>query len=333
MFRILCFALLASATAAPAQDTSVRVWAAGDWIRISPVTGRTLEGRPDARAGSTVWDAAAKTVSLKAARNEFVAFQVIVEAGAPLDGIDVQSDGFRHPQGSRLEGRNVALFKEWYTQVRRPSTGYEKSSLGPDWYPDALMPYRKAGLSSGFPFSIPDLHNNIPNQRNHAVWVDIFVPYDRSAAPPGRYSGSVDVSWKGGKDTLRVVLDVWDFALPQENPLERKFYALGEKAFYYRAGPLDFSCSSCHGEEGKRIRLQDLPPLYKNPGDGVGIAAWPAYRVSNGQMWSMQLRLQDCLRLQRFPYPLFGSDVTIALAVYMGVNAKGAKSIAPALKR
>ena len=43
--------------------------------------------------------------------------------------------------------------------------------------------------------------------------------------------------------------------------------------------------------------------------------------------------MNDCLRLQRFAYPLFASDVTIALAVYMGVNAKGAKSIAPALKR
>lgn len=123
------------------------------------------------------------------------------------------------------------------------------------------------------------------------------------------------------------------FALPQQHPQERKFYALGEKAFYYRAGPMDFSCASCHGEENKRIRLQDLPVLYKNPGDGLGMAAWPAYRVSNGQMWGMQLRLNDCLRLQRFPYPKFGSDVTTALAVYMGVNAKGAKSVAPALKR
>lgn len=123
------------------------------------------------------------------------------------------------------------------------------------------------------------------------------------------------------------------FALPQQHPLERKFYALGQKAFFYRAGPMDFSCASCHGEEDKRIRLQDLPVLYKNPGDGVGFAAWPAYRVSNGQMWGMQLRLNDCLRLQRFPYPKFGSDITTALAVYMGVNASGAKSIAPALKR
>ena len=123
------------------------------------------------------------------------------------------------------------------------------------------------------------------------------------------------------------------FNLSQAHPLERKFYALGEKMFYMRAGPMDFSCASCHGEEGKRIRLQDLPVLYKNPGDGLGMAAWPAYRVSNGQMWSMQLRLNDCLRLQRFPYPHFGSDVTIALLEYMAVNAKGAKAITPALKR
>ena len=46
------------------------------------------------------------------------------------------------------------------------------------------------------------------------------------------------------------------------------------------AAPYDFACASCHGEDGKRIRLQDLPNLTKNPGDGVGFAAWPAYRVS-----------------------------------------------------
>ncbi len=123
------------------------------------------------------------------------------------------------------------------------------------------------------------------------------------------------------------------FALPQDHEQERKMYALGRKAFFYRAGPMDFSCASCHGVDGKRIRLQDLPNLTKNPGNGIGFAAWPAYRVSNGQMWSMQHRLNDCLRLQRFPYPKFGSEMTIALGVYMGVNAKGAESIAPALKR
>jgi len=123
------------------------------------------------------------------------------------------------------------------------------------------------------------------------------------------------------------------FNLPQSHVAEKTMYEVGKRLFYMRGGSHDFSCASCHGEDGKRIRLQDLPNLTKNPGDGVGFAAWPAYRVSNGQMWGMQLRLNDCYRQQRFPYPLFGSDATIALGTYMGVNAKGAESIAPSIKR
>ncbi|MDP3082776.1 MAG: sulfur oxidation c-type cytochrome SoxA [Rubrivivax sp.] len=123
------------------------------------------------------------------------------------------------------------------------------------------------------------------------------------------------------------------FNLPQGHAEERKSYEIGKRVFFFRGGPYDFSCASCHSDEGKRIRLQDLPVLTKNPGDGVGFAAWPAYRVSNGQMWSMQLRLNDCYRQQRFPFPGFASEATVALGTYMGVNAKGAESIAPAIKR
>ena len=123
------------------------------------------------------------------------------------------------------------------------------------------------------------------------------------------------------------------FNLPQSNTQEKVTYELGKRAFFYRAGPYDFSCASCHAQAGKRIRLQDLPELTKNPGDGVGFAAWPAYRVSSGEMWSMQRRLNDCYRQQRFPYPGYASDVTVALGVYMGVNAKGAPSVAPAPNR
>lgn len=124
-----------------------------------------------------------------------------------------------------------------------------------------------------------------------------------------------------------------DFNLPQSHAQEKLMYETGKRMFFTRGGPHDFSCASCHGEDNKRIRLQDLPNLTKNPGDGVGFAAWPAYRVSNAQMWGMQLRLNDCFRQMRWPEPKFGSDATIALSVYMGVNGKGAESIVPAIKR
>ena len=123
------------------------------------------------------------------------------------------------------------------------------------------------------------------------------------------------------------------FKLPQAHAEERKMLEVGRRLFFFRGGPYDFSCASCHGEDGKRIRLQDLPNLTKNPGDGVGFAAWPAYRVSSGELWGMQRRLNDCFRQQRFPYPGYASDVTVALSVYMGVKSEGAASIAPSIKR
>ncbi len=111
------------------------------------------------------------------------------------------------------------------------------------------------------------------------------------------------------------------FNLPQTHRMERAMYETGKRLFFTRGGTHDFSCASCHGSDDKRIRLQDLPNLTKNPGDGIGFAAWPAYRVSNAQMWGMQLRLNDCFRQMRWPEPKFGSD------------AKTAESIVPAIKR
>lgn len=121
--------------------------------------------------------------------------------------------------------------------------------------------------------------------------------------------------------------------LPQSHIEERKMYEVGKRLFFMRGGSHDFACATCHSQDEKRIRLQDLPNLTKNPGAGNGFGAWPAYRVSNGQMWGAQLRLNDCYRQQRFPYPLFGSEATIALGVYMGVNGKGGETVAPAIKR
>ena len=151
----------------------------------------------------------------------------------------------------------------------------------------------------------------------------------------------IDGQWGKGERANTTALATWiaaqskgmAFHLPQGHAQERTMYEVGKRLFYQRGGPHDFACASCHGEEGKRIRLQDLPDLRKNPGDGVGFAAWPAYRVSNGQMWSMQHRLNDCYRQQRFPEPDFASDVTVALGVFLGVNAKGAKSAVPTIKR
>ena len=121
--------------------------------------------------------------------------------------------------------------------------------------------------------------------------------------------------------------------VPQSHPKEREAYALGEKMFYFRGGPHDFACSTCHGEDGKRIRLQDLPNLTSKAGAQKAYTTWPAYRVSQGELRSFQWRLNDCFRQQRFPELVFGSDASIDLTTFLAVNANGAKFDAPAIKR
>jgi sulfur-oxidizing protein SoxA len=110
-------------------------------------------------------------------------------------------------------------------------------------------------------------------------------------------------------------------------------YELGQKLFFHRAGPWDFSCASCHGEEGKRIRMSDLPVLYKPQAAQPLIATWPAYRVSTSAFVTLQWRMNDCYRQMRMPEPVFGSEATVALITFLTVTAEGAPYRGPAVKR
>ena len=117
------------------------------------------------------------------------------------------------------------------------------------------------------------------------------------------------------------------------NPSEAEMYRLGERIFYFRGGPHDFGCVTCHGDDGKRIRLQDLPNLTTKEGARKAYTTWPAYRVSQGELRSFQWRLYDCFRQQRFPELIYGSDASIALTMFLARNANGAPFDAPAIKR
>jgi sulfur-oxidizing protein SoxA len=110
-------------------------------------------------------------------------------------------------------------------------------------------------------------------------------------------------------------------------------YELGKKLFFYRAGPWDFSCASCHGEEGKRIRMQELPVLSSPASARPVVATWPAYRVSNSQFKTMQWRVNDCYRQMRMPEPNYTSEATIALITYLTVTGKGEPYRGPGTKR
>lgn len=117
------------------------------------------------------------------------------------------------------------------------------------------------------------------------------------------------------------------------HPKEKEAYEIGRKIFFFRGGPHDFACSTCHGVDNQRIRLQDLPNLTKTADAQRAYTSWPAYRVSQGEVRSFQWRLNDCFRQQRFPELAFVSPASIALTTYLAKNANGGTFDAPSIKR
>jgi sulfur-oxidizing protein SoxA len=117
------------------------------------------------------------------------------------------------------------------------------------------------------------------------------------------------------------------------HPKEAESFKMGQQIFNFRGGPYDFACATCHSAPDQRIRLQELPNLTNKADAQKTFATWPAYRVSQGEVRTMQHRINDCFRQQRFPEPIYASDAVTALTMFMAKQAEGGTFDAPALKR
>lgn len=115
---------------------------------------------------------------------------------------------------------------------------------------------------------------------------------------------------------------------------EYDMYKAGEYIFYRRNGPLDFSCATCHTENGKRIRLQDLPNMTDpKQMQAVVATAWPAYRGTQSTVRTMQHRLFDCNWQMRLPDLGYASDMSVALTTYLNRSGNGGVIDLPGVRR
>ncbi len=117
-----------------------------------------------------------------------------------------------------------------------------------------------------------------------------------------------------------------------DHPMEKAMRDAGEVLFYRRAGPMDFSCNTCHGVTGQRIRASVLPNI-NEPHEWSKAISWPAERAGHQNVRSTQHRLRGCLWQMRHPGINAGSDASIALLSYWTDAARGQPAILPDLKR
>lgn len=116
------------------------------------------------------------------------------------------------------------------------------------------------------------------------------------------------------------------------HPMEKAMRDAGEVIFYRKAGPMDFSCNTCHGATGKRIRASVLPNV-NEPEEWTKAISWPAERAGHKNVRSTQHRLRGCVWQMRHPGLVNGGEASIALGSYWTDAARGQPAILPDLKR
>lgn len=128
---------------------------------------------------------------LRAAKNEFEPFQIIVRSGT-IQSLTVDITDFTKG-GDTISKSNITLHRVDYIPVAKLSDHFGR--IG-DW-PDPLYP---VAMGSSIDF---------PAGSNQPLWFTVHVPGDVSA---GVYDATVTI----GAATIPVELEVWDFQLPQE---------------------------------------------------------------------------------------------------------------------
>lgn len=199
-------------------------------IRLDPSTNEIIDGRFVGTGTKQVreqdllkqnWIYQDGGVKLYAAKGEYISFQVILtrQSDDPLKYIQFEIVPFSNQDQEMAI--NPEVFLAWSVEIKYPSTGYPKASLGKGWYPDALIPYECLQPDSSevewrwvYPLELPDFNNRIDNQQSTIFWIDQFIPEDLSA---GAYHSSVKVHIGDQSQSIPITLNVWDFTLPNQN--------------------------------------------------------------------------------------------------------------------
>lgn len=152
-----------------------------------------------------------KNVVLKAAKNEFEPFQLIVHAdGGNLSGVDVTVSNLSDGRGNAIPSGAIMIYKEAFINITTQST--TQGATG-EW-PDALIPKKDeyAGeVRNAFPFSLS-------SGRNQPVWIEVYIP---PTLPAGLYTGSATVTATGQTPiVIPIELTVWNFSLPSTSTLK-----------------------------------------------------------------------------------------------------------------
>jgi len=201
------------------------------------------------KSSNSAWDG--KKVKIFGARNEVIAFQVIVEAdSSPIQKLTVSLPELRQKNGAgRIKysapmldptnyvSRPIQLFSVNYMNVEKASHAswvFEPGSAAAPkdptgWKPVQLVPENAREGRGGFPLSVMASHSQ-------SIWIEI---YSGKQLPAGTYVGQVVVNADGEQKQMVVELELFDFTLPDRNTMDAMIYYESLQPELYQGRNLD----------------------------------------------------------------------------------------------
>jgi hypothetical protein len=155
--------------------------------------------------------------NISAAKNEFEAFQIVVQSSSGIQGISAQASSLAGPNGAIIPASTLRFYRVGLINLSYPSD----TQGGTGRWPDPLIPViddLDGSPRAGFPF-------DAAANDARAIWVELLVP---SNATTGIYHGQVTLHGTGIEgQVVPVNLRVYGFTLPS-TPTLRSYYQLND---------------------------------------------------------------------------------------------------------
>ncbi len=179
--------------------SSVQCWVVDD--------SRKLRRDETPQNDAIIFNVEQNQITLAAAGNEVVSFQLILRAPSALKNLTITVSDLIHA-GDHFPAAQIELFLECYLYA--PAVAKEMVALPDGDYPDALIPFidpYQLGRAVATPFVLQ-------SDQNQGIWLDVKVLPD---FPAGSYVGQIRLYQ--GDDVLTMLglrLQILDFNLPAQ---------------------------------------------------------------------------------------------------------------------
>jgi hypothetical protein len=316
------------------NSAGVSIWAVSDGDKINQEElASTLKQK------NAVWDG--QKIKVYGARNEIIAFQIIIENHTQYD----QNIRVTLPQLSHIKETTSLLYQQpnsnftlslnRYIQLFHLNYLTVQSNTNASWIIDSRFNSNKLSTPAHIPVQIvPENrqhfdHKNkeaewlsVKSLRNQSVWIEIYVGKNFSA---GKYYGNVSVKEEEKERKIPLELEVFDFTLPDNNPLKVMVYYEPSQIERYHGRYLHEAYHQfAHRHRIELVRAYTISDLennkevfdgtlytkehgYEGPGEGIGNVIIPAsfygpqefYKIRE-KAWQYSNRWMDIL-FKHFP--------------------------------